>query len=240
MTDHGIIFSAPMIRAKRAGRKTQTRRLASLPLGRVAVGDRLWVREAWRVAAWRDRGQQGTAHGRIAADYLATPEINRTPWAVPGPEIFDRLRRQSIEDAEKAIAAGRGSARRDGDQFAWNRGDSPCRGRPSIHMPRCVSRLTLIVEEVRHQQLHDIDEADGWAEGVCHAIEDGRPGLDMGDVDESMRRAIVTGYIGGGRRAFHWLWDQLHDKPGERWDDNPAIVALTFRVIEQNIDEVAR
>ena len=42
-----IIFSAPMVRALLAGRKTQTRRLATSPLAKVQPEDRLWVKEAW-------------------------------------------------------------------------------------------------------------------------------------------------------------------------------------------------
>lgn len=205
MTDRPIIFSASMVRAKRSGRKTQTRRLSTSPLRRVEAGDRLWVREGWRRAGW------------CPAEYTS---LGGDGMAVDVEYLADGARR-TARDPDFDIEKAHGS------------------GIPSIHMPRWASRTTLIVEEVRFQRLHEISREDAWAEGVCHAIEDGRPGMDMGDVDDQLRREIVRHYIGGARPAFHWLWDQLHDKPGERWEDNPAIVALTFRVVLQNIDEVA-
>lgn len=214
MTDRPIIFSAPMVRAKRAGRKTQTRRLATSPLRRVEVGDRLWVRENFRLSPDACEGWPAdTKPCRGWLDYAAGghEEVN-------APD-FDAVLKVAGKDVDWDCLSD-----------SW---------RPCIHMPRWASRFTLIVVDVRTQQLHDISEDDAWAEGVCHAIEDSRPGLAMGDIDDEMRRAIVTGYIGGGRRAFHWLWDQLHDKPGQRWEDNPPIVALSFRVVHGNIDQVA-
>ena len=195
MSDRPVIFSATMVRALLAGRKTQTRRLANSPLRRCAVGDRLWVREAWRSAD--------------AYDDLAPSELG----------------------GEEGVwyAADRASER--------HLGSRPGRQRASMHMPRWASRLKLVVEAVKVEPLQVISEGDSWAEGVCQAVEDsGR--ASFGSCPDEMRQMIVTSIIGGGRQAYHWLWDQFHTRAGERWKDNPDVVALTFRVARGNIDQM--
>lgn len=73
MAENGIIFSDALANAIRAGSKTQTRRLVwSAPLGaarpratewsRLAIGDRLWVRQQWA------RLETPTPHYVYAAD----------------------------------------------------------------------------------------------------------------------------------------------------------------------------
>jgi hypothetical protein len=44
--------------------------------------------------------------------------------------------------------------------------------RPSIHMPRWASRLTLIVSDVKFEQLQDINGADAETEGVEYETAD--------------------------------------------------------------------
>lgn len=40
-------------------------------------------------------------------------------------------------------------------------------------------------------------------------------------------------------QPFLDLWDSLHGKkPGEAWADNPEVIAISFEVIQQNVDEV--
>lgn len=212
MSDRPIIFSGPMVRALLEGRKTQTRRVIdpqpvhdaafvamsndgrwiakdSLGYGYLvnvphAIGDRLWVKEAW----------------------FSTPAYNDlSPSQMSGDEPI--------------------KYQADGTEQVWGLPHLfiPGRYRPSIHMPRWASRITLTVTDVRVQRLQDISEADAVAEGI-----NGHGGR-------------FTGY---GKAADQWmgpidsfasLWISLHGTAS--WDANPWVVALTFTVDRRNIDE---
>ena len=180
-----------MVVALLAGRKTQTRRLATSPLRRCAPGDRLYVREAWRT---------GLAYEDLAPSAMGGEE----------PVLFES----------------------DGTTKRWSAGSSePGRLRPSMHMPRWASRLTLIVEEVRVEPLKAISREDAIAEGMIH-----KPGViepDWWMLPEPHHQGSFLSPVA----AYRWLWNDLHTKLGERWEDNPAVVALTFRVMHGNVDQ---
>jgi hypothetical protein len=160
-SDRPIIFSAPMVLALLAGRKTQTRRLAKrhvvrkMPGGfyqdfidqpspwlKVAPGDRLWVREN-AVA----EEQYDVAGVFYHADGGWQPIANCEAAA----EAWFRMHTYGVTDP---LNGGRIV--------------------PSIHMPRWASRLTLTVTDVRVQRLQDISEEDAAAEGVPAFQEVGR------------------------------------------------------------------
>jgi len=238
MADKPILFSAPMVKALFAGTKTQTRRIlkphpqlisddylywiaedGKCHEPRWRVGDRIWVREAWRPGAWRE--------GHIAVDYRATPEENRTPWLDVPETKWEDIWIKISNEARDAIDAKRGSVREIGDGFTWDRGDSPCRWRTSIFMPRYASRLTLTVTDVRVQRLQDISAPDAVAEGIAwrSALVDGdMPGACYGQ----------EGEFEYPEAAYAALWDAING-PGA-WDANPFVVALTFSVEHRNID----
>lgn len=222
--DRPILFSAPMVRALLAGTKTQTRRImkpqpelqmngfyhlhnahgglvnvAEEDIGkeapdylRIAVGDRLWVRESWRPV------------GDAALSECTGPE-----W----------LTFMATDD--EALAA----------QVKY---------RPSIHMPRWGSRLTLHVTDVRVQRLQEIDEADAEAEGIERL-----PGVGWrayADQPRPFSGAAPTVLSGGRgiatsdpRHAYATLWENINGAGS--WGKNPWIAAYTFTVEHANIDQ---
>lgn len=114
MSERPIIFSAPMVRAILAGRKTMTRRLATSPLRKCEPDDLLWVREAWKphsiYAGMKPRDVPDTEVFYRADDKYAPsntpwiPSIHMPRWAsrimlrVTGVKV-ERLRDITNEDA---------------------------------------------------------------------------------------------------------------------------------------------
>lgn len=220
MKGRPIIFSAPMVRAILSGAKTQTRRIvknahmmsvdgelvpiaAFCPYGQ--PGARLWVREAWRVGAWDESA------GCVATDYKADGYCRREWLRVDDEDLFIRLRQQCIDDARAALGPA--------DRYTWEPGRSPCRWRPSIHMPRWASRITLEITDVRVERLQDISEADAVAEG-CKPI---RPELVLDGLIVRLERSAVDEY--------RQLWQSIHGP--ESWNANPWVWVIEFKKLEQ-------
>ncbi|WP_347558517.1 hypothetical protein [Robbsia sp. KACC 23696] len=76
--------------------------------------------------------------------------------------------------------------------------------KPSIHMPRALSRITLEVTDVRAEQLQQCTNGNAWAEGCPE--EENWP-LDW----------------------YRALWDSLNADRGHGWDANPWVWVVAFR-----------
>ena len=215
MRERPILFSGAMVRAILAGTKTQTRRalrgvsppcqpeydsesgllewfagdevFASTRCPYGAPGDRLVVREAWRYANWTEDGEPWIQYRADDSMRLCT----HTPleWA-------DRLM-----DTWAALSVGKAIGEPAADS-KW---------RPSIHMPRWASRITLEVTGVRVERLQDISEADAVAEGCASKGAEELPAIDQARTD------------------FQELWTSING-PGS-WDANPWVWVVEFRRI---------
>jgi len=222
MTDRPIIFSAPMVRALIEGRKFQTRRILKLA-GRLPdyVGGRGFTHDptCW---GWEDSNN---------GDYVTIEKEpgQRMGWRdwVGAYRAGDRL---WVREAFRLDGAG---SRVPHEMCRLHRpveyradGYEPDRHeeRPSIHMPRWASRLTLTVTDVRLQRLQDITEDDAQAEGLVQAYE--------GWATDTQGRCWGP----TARDLFVQLFDSLHGD--DAWEANPWVVALTFDVHRGNIDEV--
>lgn len=229
MKEHPILFSGEMVRAILEGRKTQTRRVITpepkweespglssdgnwcgryrkLAQGggdgvavevdevrcRYPIGLRLWVRETWQYADWTEDGMPWV---RYRAD-LATILHETTPeeWA---------------ERLENTWATLSDPANYQIDNRAADR-----RWRPSIHMPRWASRLTLEVVSVRVERLWDITEEGALAEGVLPLYAHG---------------AIEAGHAYTAIPRFRNLWNSINEKRGFGWEKNPWVRAVEFK-----------
>jgi hypothetical protein len=89
--------------------------------------------------------------------------------------------------------------------------------RPSIHMPRWASRLTLRLTDVRVQRLQEITGRDAVAEGIEKV-----PAKNVPPELAGAWSANETVF------AFARLWDSINAKRGYSWDSNPFCWALTF------------
>jgi len=99
-------------------------------------------------------------------------------------------------------------------------------GLPSIHMPRNVSRITLVVAAAKIEPIQSMSRRDARAEGVVR--RDAKTWEVPGTKCES--------FNGGPVGAFSSLWMSLHGLAA--WSENPEVVAMTFAVHHQNIDRM--
>jgi len=181
-------------------------------------GDILYVRETWRVGAWDIFNQM------IAFDYKDGTCGELT--YIHDRELFDRLVNQSRNDARQAKCEYNGA------DFVWEKGKSPCRWHPSIHMPKEAARIWLKVTDVRVERLQEITEEQACVEGTdpwdeaCYENNGWHP--TFSDPDSGGDPNMIDG--------FHKLWNSTikkSDLDRYGWDPNPWVWVIEFERCEK-------
>jgi hypothetical protein len=158
MSEHPILFSAPMVRAIIEGRKTQTRRVVKPQPDKHATS---WVKSA-------DGGEWKPVEDFPSRVALVVGEWVRCPYGRPGDLLWVRETWREAGSIQRADGKIPTSGIPDevyyyaDDKAAVY--DGPWRS--SIHMPRWASRLTLRITDVRVQRVQEISEADAFDEGI--------------------------------------------------------------------------
>jgi hypothetical protein len=212
-----------MIRALLDGRKTQTRRVVKRPTycppdylhdpSGILPGAATW---------WRHPKGLHVGYSQLC------------PYGKPGDLLWVRetFARDGLRDGEKVFYRADGESQFMGEMREsngnvtryftdhWERNGEKKNGgdwKPSIHMPRWASRLTLELTVLRVERLKDIRREDTVAEGCL-------PG-DPDDFDSPT----------SSRDAYQRLWESINGSGS--WDANPCVWVLEFRVHKQNVDD---
>lgn len=217
MKSHGILMSAPMVLAILAGQKSQTRRTVK-------------AQSAEAADVWADNGDGAWSSGwRGDGGNLATLETVRAPHGPVGRRLYVK-ETYGLRSYTDMTGWHRGSIKgwKDAEPWAvdyradWGSNQEDCFWRPSIHMPRWASRITLEVTRVRVERVGDISEEDARAEGVNP--RDAFIVFEGVDEERVRRRPDMERTHRG---AFACLWDEINGAGS--WSSNPWVFVYDFR-----------
>ena len=211
MTERPILFSAPMVRALLAGTKTQTRRAIKPQPDDNFYPIDVGLYHPLRIG--RD-GEERPMPERFGA--YDDQDDYPCPYGKPGDTLW-------VREAWGLMGLGGLSSRptplfKPGLVFAADSTEKPLRWRPSIHMPRWASRITLRVTSVRVERVQDITEDDARDDGVCSTVH----------FDEAVSTAAAMGTGDVCRHAFRLLWVSING--AESWEANPWVWVVGFEV----------
>lgn len=209
ITERPMLYSAPMVRGLLNDTKTQTRRVVKLQV----------IQDERFIGGFKLIGLGGveTAIGGPLASFLS-------PYGSPGDRLWVRENFCPIYPQDPTYNGGRPieydyaatyqNGYRLGDTMGLKK-----RWKPSIHMPRAASRITLEITGVRVERLQDISEADAIAEGI-EPLQEGF-GLPDG------RHFHAT----DPRQSYFSLWEAING-PGSV-EANPWVWIVEFKRLEQ-------
>lgn len=216
MKERPILFKGAMVRSILDGSKTQTRRVIKhQPVGKVwplvDTAINFATGEKENVGVWfidendlHDDGAMcpyGQPGGRLW--------VRESGWQ--RPERTAKMMREGADTWAPYYYDADGNDQQEAlDLHTWG-----FKRRPSIHMPRAASRITLEIIAVRVERLQEISQADARAEGAPPS----HPSID--------RVSRSFGYADFSRSWYAQLWESING-PGS-WDANPWIWVIEFR-----------
>lgn len=215
MKERPILFSGAMVRALLAGTKSQTRRIVKQQPERNDKGTLMW-------GTGRRTGMQS-----FGVDGLDVPPgvFARCPYGQAGDRLWVRETWAYGIHALSSRNAEREGPWVYGADSAAKQGRLCDRWRPSIHMRREASRITLEVTGVRVERLQGISEADCWAEGIEEVMHDFE---DASQVDMAKRLGCS---IEDAKPLYAQLWEQINGTGS--WAANPWVWVVEFRRLHQ-------
>lgn len=218
MKERPILFSGPMVRAILEGRKTQTRRVVKGPENI----EKFYHQNENRISFMRDGIGWCCSEAEFAKQCpFGVPGdrlwVKETFWMHSDPEAFGPDVGNVIDSSGRRRIVGYAASMDADSERCAN--DYGAKKRPSIHMPRWASRITLEVNGVRAERLQDISEKDAKAEGVV--FQDYHKDIGRGWVSSDGSVLYDT-----AKRAFQCLWESINGE--QSWAANPWVWVVDF------------
>jgi hypothetical protein len=215
-----LLVSGPLVHPIRDGLKTETRRLTGLD--QVNIYPHLWnfigMDYYDESQTWCARFMLGENSGAtsILCPYGGTGTTLwvRENWFVP--KSWDKLKPSMMPSYDASIVGYMA----DGDKQKWAFAG---RTRPSIHMPRWLSRYDLLNLETYPERLQDITEESAKAEGVRPGIfKVKKTGFELETIQSK------CGWLGSYIDGFKYTWFTLNGS--ESWDRNHWVWRIKFNL----------
>jgi len=193
MKERPILFNTEMVKAVLDGRKTQTR----------------------RVIKPRPHGEYGHYDPSIGYRFKGGPNI-KCPYGETGDQLWVResFSFHEKEDGEDVVKYVDGTTKGGFEKSCYDYMVGRFgKLRPSIHMPKWASRITLEITNIRVERVQEINEStEVDAEGTPNYN-----GVPSG--------ASIT--------DFKLLWDSINKSRGYGWEVNPWVWVIEFKRINK-------
>jgi hypothetical protein len=211
-----ILFNGDMVRAIMSGAKTQTRRIYA---GSPKLDGEIHPDGS---------GEKWTDWGKCPFGQPGDRLWVRETWGLCGYLDSTDWDRGSVA-GEKSRPVNRLVEYRSD----WNVEDGSAFWRPSIHMPRWASRITLEITAVRVERLQEITNQDAQAEGLPWACphRHGLKGIEIdGESPDPYAKNHDTGWNDCWICAFKSLWNSIYGAGS--WRSNPWVWVFEFKRVE--------
>lgn len=228
MKTRPILYNGEMVRATLDDRKTNTRRVMKpQPIHEPGI---------WTHPKMTGDHDIWVDPESMALDILESDNV-LCPYGVPGDRLWVRETHTFVADSLQTQA---GVVYRADSHIEWIKGDAPqlngktvynvtkpdvWKWRPSIHMPRWASRITLEVTDVRVERVQDISERDAIAEGFDDARMFLEGEADLVPTQKELKCPLLVW-------RFHNLWDSINAKRSYGWDTNCWVWVVEFKRVE--------
>ena len=198
MKEIPIIFNSEMIRAILGGRKTQTRR----PIKPQPVYKFKHLEEGLGYKASEGNLYAGFYEEGTSGMYV------KCPYGKVGDRLW--VRETFCEVSLGAELRYKATDKKPAIQN-W---------KPSIHMPRWASRITLEITDVRVERLKEIKPDDCLKEGII--------------VDRKLDKMFSKKEINESTILCFWgLWHLIYGKTEYNWDINPWVWVIEFKRLDK-------